>query len=130
MPLCISTKCWYISRQQDWTEFNAINCFIFTSDVFREIAHCRQGGKKRTQGRKHIVQLSYPHSCFSGVTLTVGEWPLPPNRLKRPSISAKEQYFSCLGYSVSINESLEQLLTLQLTYNILRILICYHLTSI
>jgi len=47
-----------------------------------------------TQGRKHIAQSSYPHFCFSGATLTVGELPLLPNRLKMPSISAKEQYFS------------------------------------
>jgi len=73
--------------------------------VFRKIANCLQGAKKiHTQGRKHIVQSSYQHFCFSGVTLTAGELPLLPNRLKMPSISAKEWYFSLLGYSV--NESL------------------------
>jgi len=65
---------------------------------------CRERKKIHTQGRKHIVQSSYQHFCFSGVTLTAGELPLLPNRLKMPSISAKERYFSLLGYSV--NESL------------------------
>ena len=92
--------------------------FEYNRCVQKNSKFADKGVKKCTQGRKHIVQLSYPHFCFSGVTLTVGEWPLPPNRLKKPSISAKEQYFSLLGYSVSINESLEQLVTLQYTHNL------------
>lgn len=62
----------------------------------------------------------------------MGESPLPPNRLKMPSISEEEQLFSLLGHSIYVNESLELSVTLQLcaTYNILRIMICYHLTNI